>query len=446
METRTYKAETMRDALLMIQKELGPEAIVLSAREVPLGSAWNVWKRPGIELVAVLPDKNSPAVQTPARPTADADEAAGIEWVTDTPAPAPKTVREPARESAGWQPKRITREEARLANRPVEAPAPVQAPVRTASEEERRQATAALSAALAEIKAAQQAAPSAPALESEERAAPAEVKTAVVESEPAGLNKVRRALMAQEVDSAIIQRTLEITLEMANRAVLSDEEIARNYTMRLLEAELHSVAPALLANPRRVTCLVGASGSGKTSTAARLAVYYGKKMGRKVIWACADTLRTGAIGQARAYTDALGLPVRNIYAPNDLKLVLAESEPNDLILVDTPGYNPFREDQMVELGSLLTDLPERSIFMVAPANVKESDLNAVAGALSVFGIDGVIASKLDETFTYGSVYNFLRKAQLPLGYYTAGKETAGGLEMADPHRLVAGLFGKGWRQ
>jgi len=108
---KSFIAETMREALLMVQAELGPDAIVLSAREAPLGSPWNVWKRPGVEVVAMAPGE---------LPVKEASPAAG-EAATDAP---------PSQEKiSGWQPRRITREEARLANQPLRIPRTDASPV-----------------------------------------------------------------------------------------------------------------------------------------------------------------------------------------------------------------------------------------------------------------------------------------------------------------------------
>jgi flagellar biosynthesis protein FlhF len=81
---------------------------------------------------------------------------------------------------------------------------------------------------------------------------------------------------------------------------------------------------------------------------------------------------------------------------------------------------------------------------VAPATTKETDLFQASAALGMFNLDGLILTKLDETHTFGSLYNFARRNQIPLGFLTTGKEVARHLEVADPARLVAALFGRDW--
>ena len=399
---KSFIAETMREALLMVQAELGPDAIVLSAREAPLGSPWNVWKRPGVEVVAMAPGE---------LPVKEASPAAG-EAATDA-SPSQEKI-------SGWQPRRITREEARLANQASRVPR-----------------TEASTVKLSETpgKVDLPPAPSAPVDKEEE---PVEL--------PPALAALRRQLLAQEVDEAFVERTLQVALQGQSKSLVSTPETAQKNLARLLEAEVTHVVPSYLQNERRVVCVVGVSGGGKTSAVARMAMDYRQRLGKKVAWVCADTLRTGAIGEARAYTDALDLPLRLVYTPQDLSAALAGLDDVDLVVIDTPGYNPYREQEIVELGGLLSELPERALYLVVPANIKEGDLFCMSGALSVFGLDGVIVTKLDETSTYGGVYNFVRKSRLPLAYFTFGKAASAGLEAATSQRLVAALFGKGWNQ
>ena len=196
--------------------------------------------------------------------------------------------------------------------------------------------------------------------------------------------------------------------------------------------------------PNSVVCVVGASGSGKTSAVAKLAMFFKQNMNKSVTWVCADTVRMGAIAEAKAYTDALGLELKLVYTPQDLKEVLSAPQANELFLVDTPGYNPCSEREMVELGTLLSEMPGRCTYLAVPAIVKEADLFQLAASLGVFNLDGLILTKLDETHHFGGLYNFARKNQIPLGYFTTGRDTSRHLEVADPARLASALFGKAW--
>lgn len=437
METRTYKAGSMLEALQMVQNELGPDAIVLSAREASSG-VLGLLGRPGVEVVAMaganavanvnavtggllqqrqrvsnaVPRPNVPADGTaagPARPAVD-EERAQIEWVTG---PEPRRAQIPVYTPPGYFPPES----------------------KTAAQENARP----------DLRSA-----SGPTAEEKKPAAPVELKRL-----GPGTQKVRQDLLDQGVDAQLVERIFKVATEMITSGALNDADVCRKFVGKLLEAELKEVKNNAFTGGRRVICLVGAGGSGKTTTAAKLAFFYSQKLGRQVTWVCADTLRMGAIAEARAYCDALGLPLRLAYTPADLRAAIsgepAADQAAELVLVDTPGYNPFQEDQMVELGKLLSELrttPQLrstcSVYLTAAANVKESDLVRSAAALGIFGLDGLVLTRLDETSGFGSVYNFARKSQLPLGYFTAGRGADGPLQAASASRLVSALFGKGW--
>jgi flagellar biosynthesis protein FlhF len=179
---------------------------------------------------------------------------------------------------------------------------------------------------------------------------------------------------------------------------------------------------------------------------AKLALFFSQNLHKKVTWVCADTVRTGAVAETRAYTDALGPELKLVYTPADLKEILSNPQETDLFLVDTAGYNPCNEGQMIELGALLAEMPDRCTYLAAPATTKESDLFQTSAALGMFTIDGLIVTKLDETHSFGNVYNFARKNHFPLSFFTTGKEASRNLEVAEPARLVAALFGKEWNK
>ena len=64
-------------------------------------------------------------------------------------------------------------------------------------------------------------------------------------------------------------------------------------------------------------------------------------MGKKVVWISADTIRAGAIAETKAYADAIGVPLRLAYTPEDLTSLIRTNQDADLILVDTPRITSY---------------------------------------------------------------------------------------------------------
>lgn len=402
MATKTFKADSMLQTLQLVQAELGADAIVVSMREIPLGPSWNPWNKTSVEIIAAsadaVPDLSTSqpvpqAATSPASILRPSENKNGVEFVEEIP-------------QIEW----VTKPEKPV----VEKFTP----------------------------------PSTGAKADSKPATPNPVAKPQADDKylPPSLKKIQQQLISQDVDNTLIDGLLNVALETLSPGTLSDSEASKKSITQLLGAELRVQQGAGTYVSSNVICLIGASGSGKTSTIAKLALFFSQKLQKTVTWVCADTIRIGAIAESRAFTDALGLKLKLVYTPEDLKEIFQNREESDLFLVDTPGYNPCNESQITELGALLAELPKRCTYLVAPATTKETDLYQLSAALGIFNLDGLIITKLDETHTFGSVYNFARKNQLPLSFFTTGKETARNLEVSDPARLVAALFGKEWNK
>lgn len=409
MVTKTFKADSALETLKLVQTELGATAIVVSMREVPNGPSWNPWKNSAVEIVAAMPE--SPVSQAPAPVKASsapllrpAENKAGVEFIEEMP-------------EIEWD----IESDKKLAELRVQPPP--------------------------KLKLNLSAAKSTPLLAATVEQTP---KPTINVSDdkyvPAALKKIQQQLINQGVDDKLVDGLVNVALETLSPGTLADLETCKKSIVEFLAAELPVLSGAGNYVASHVVCVIGPSGSGKTSTIAKLALFYSQKLQKTITWVCADTVRSGAVAEARAYADALGLNLKLVYVPEDLKDVLSNAQQDDLFLVDTPGYNPCSETQMIELGALLAEMPRRNTYLVVPATTKEIDLFQIAASLGIFNLNGVIITKLDETHSFGSVYNFARKNQVPLGYFATGRDAANNWEVADPTRLVFALFGKEWNK
>jgi len=404
MITKTFKSDTTIKTLQLVQQELGPDAIVISMREVPFGPAWNPWKKKSVEIVAAstTPPPSQPEAK-PAAPVAASSIGKNISVETAEEMPDIEWVVESEKKTTAKRPAKL-----KLNLDPISASTPVTTP-----------------------------------------AIPSKIVKKPLTDEkylPASLKKIHQQLKNQGVDNVLIDGLISVALETLSPAILEDFETAKKYIAQLLGAELRVQQGAGRYVSSNVVCLVGASGSGKTSTIAKLALFFSQNLQKKITWVCADTVQMGSVAEARAYTDAMGFKLELVYTPEDIKEIISQPEANDLFLVDTPSYNPCNENQMTELGKLLAEIPKRCTYLVIPATTKEMDLVQAEASLGIFNLDGLIITKLDETHTFGNVYNFARKNPVPLGYYTVGREAARHLEVVDPARLVSALFGKEWNK
>jgi flagellar biosynthesis protein FlhF len=427
MTTKTFRADTLFEALQQVQTEFGPDAMVLSVREVPTGPAWQVWKHPGCEVIATtnseVAQKAKPSEPKPSPTVATrTDELPeGVEWIeeplaknqkgqraavrSDVQAPTPEKKPAQVKTAVPWMPPKLHQYDEELLSSPkFEDINEFDTPTNPVGQVENK--------------------------------GPAEKKL------PAPLQANLNFLRTSGLAPALLDRLASLCLDAASPSIVADEKRCRDYLKRQLEVLIRVIPQNQLDRPGKILCLVGASGSGKTSSCARLAAYYTRK-GKRVAWINTDTMRAGAVAEARSYAEALNIPLHQIYLPEDIPGQIA-SEPNaDLILVDTPGYNPYQEAQMAELGAFLTQIPGRTTYLLASATMKEADLDRCLSSVRIFSINGLLVTKLDETGSPASIYNFAQHSQIGMAFFSQGKQVINDFGPASCTGLVDELFRKG---
>lgn len=203
-------------------------------------------------------------------------------------------------------------------------------------------------------------------------------------------------------------------------------------------------------NGLSVILLVGVNGSGKTTTAGKLARIY-KNTGKKVIVAAADTFRAAAIDQLQAWAARSGIRVVAQKQGSDSAAVVfdaisaAKSSAADVLIVDTAGRLQSKHNLMEELGK---------IYRVVKREVGEDHIESIIVLDSVTGqnafrqaelfnevanLTGVILAKYDNTAKGGIVLSIADKLGLPIRYIGLG-ESAEDLKLFNAEDFVNALF------
>jgi flagellar biosynthesis protein FlhF len=253
------------------------------------------------------------------------------------------------------------------------------------------------------------------------------------------LEKLYQRLLSQGVETGLVQKVCQISADTLGYQAALDENRIMEHLRRQLEAYI-KVQREFTPKEHQVICVIGPSGAGKTSFCAKLAVRYQKVLKRSVAWICADTIRTGGINEAKSYTQAINLPLSVVYTPQELFDAVESFNDQDLVIVDTPACNPRKEDSLVEIGAFLSAIPNRITWVVVPATAKENDLIYTVAALNSFKPRALVATKMDETSSFGALYNLSLRSQLPFMYFTQGAQIMDDLLPAAGSRLVHALF------
>ncbi len=179
-----------------------------------------------------------------------------------------------------------------------------------------------------------------------------------------------------------------------------------------------------------VVALVGPTGSGKTTTAVKLAVHpeaYGA--GRPGLL-CLDTFRVAAVEQLGSYAEAAGLPMEVVYGSDELERSLHRLSACDAILVDTPGRAPGDRAAHTECARMLRRLAPDEVHLVLPAYLAREAAEHLVETYSTYGPTHLLASKLDETPDQAAAALMALRSRLRSRWVTDGQSVPTDLRSA----------------
>ncbi|MBI2322487.1 MAG: flagellar biosynthesis protein FlhF, partial [Chloroflexi bacterium] len=140
--------------------------------------------------------------------------------------------------------------------------------------------------------------------------------------------------------------------------------------------------------------------------------------------------------------DIISVPLDVAYAPEDLRALLAQHADKALVLIDTPGRSQHSTAQLAELRAYVRAAEPCEVLLTVAGNVRQRDLVDVAERFSRVSYDGLVATKLDETRTYGAPLNLAHHIGVPLTYLTTGQNVPQDLAVATAERFCDLLLGE----
>ncbi len=189
-----------------------------------------------------------------------------------------------------------------------------------------------------------------------------------------------------------------------------------------------------------IVSLVGPTGVGKTTTAAKIASLAILKHHLKVGLINLDNYKIAAFDQLGTYAKILNVPFRSVGDAQELNAAIQDFQALDLVLIDTTGRSQRDPGSLKEMQQLLAGIPGMATYLVLSATTRDNELYDMASRFGVFRPQGLVFSKLDEATTYGAVYNLSQKAKIPLVYFTTGQRVPEDFEEATRERMAALLL------
>lgn len=168
-----------------------------------------------------------------------------------------------------------------------------------------------------------------------------------------------------------------------------------------------------------IVVLTGPSGTGKTTTAIKMAAARAAQ-GARVGLITLDQHRIGAVAQLRVFADILRLPLEMAADATELADALERLADRDLIVVDTPGLSPRSAFQIHTLKSTLAALPAGRTLLALSATTKDEDLEEAVARYRGLGVDALVFTRTDESRRLGNVINLAVNTNLPVAYLSDG--------------------------
>jgi signal recognition particle subunit SRP54 len=268
-----------------------------------------------------------------------------------------------------------------------------------------------------------------------------------------GLREVRRVLLEADVNFQVAREFMKRVEEKALGERVLKSVSPGQQLVKVVHEELTAMlgekrSPLALAPiPPTVIMMVGLQGSGKTTTAGKIARKMKREMRQTRMVAC-DVYRPAAVEQLQTLGEQVGVPVYAEPGSKDVvgiarrALELAKTERDRVVIVDTAGRLQIDEELMDELRRLKEALGPHEILFVADGMIGQESVNVAKGFDDALDISGVVLTKMDGDARGGAALSIYGVTRKPIKFLGVG-EKLDGLEEFHPERMAGRILQQG---
>ncbi|MBI5194311.1 MAG: flagellar biosynthesis protein FlhF [Nitrospirae bacterium] len=401
MQIKKYEAVDMQEALKLIKRDLGPDAVILSTREIKKGNGiFGMFSRQVVEVTA-------------ARDYSEKVKDKAIAAYSPLTHPSPPFINVGEGKGEGLSEdllkEEINRIKADFGATPVELrevkteigvlKSYVQELLRTGEDEQ-------------------------------------------LKGLPDKLVIFYRKLVSEGIDVTLSGRIVRILDSKLSEEQKNNFEQINRLGYELIQKQVKVSGPVYnIEKGQKIAVFVGPTGVGKTTTIAKIAAKYTLVDKKKVALVTFDTFRIGAIEQLKIYAKIIGLPVDVVLTPDELPEVVEKRRDADIILIDTAGRNHKDRDYIKEIKAMWSHRLKPDCYLVLASTSSNEVLTDVINRFREIPVSGLLFTKLDEAEKFGIIFNAMIKAQKPLSYFTTGQRVPEDIEPAEAQRLSRLILG-----
>ena len=267
------------------------------------------------------------------------------------------------------------------------------------------------------------------------------------------LREVKLALLEADVNYKIVKEFINTIQEKALGQDVLKSLTPGQQVIKIVKDELVDLLGGteskinFTPNPPTIIMLVGLQGSGKTTTAGKLANLL-RKQGKKPLLVACDIYRPAAIKQLQVVGNQLNIPVFSNESSKDVvhiakqALNVAISKMNDVVILDTAGRLHIDEELMQELRNLKSNVKPHEILLVVDSMTGQDAVNVATSFSENVGIDGVILTKLDGDTRGGAALSVKKVTGKPIKFAATGEKLSD-IETFYPERMASRILGMG---
>ena len=267
------------------------------------------------------------------------------------------------------------------------------------------------------------------------------------------LREVKLALLEADVNYKIVKEFISTIQEKALGQDVLKSLTPGQQVVKIVKDELVELLGTTESkinfspNPPTIIMLVGLQGSGKTTTAGKLANLL-RKQGKKPLLVACDVYRPAAIKQLQVVGGQLGIPVfanensKDVVHIAKQALNIANSKLNDVVILDTAGRLHIDEELMNELKNVKANVHPHEILLIVDSMTGQDAVNVAESFNEALGIDGVVLTKLDGDTRGGAALSVKKVTGKPIKFAGTGEKLSE-LEVFYPDRMASRILGMG---
>ncbi|MDR3541232.1 MAG: signal recognition particle protein [Desulfosporosinus sp.] len=266
------------------------------------------------------------------------------------------------------------------------------------------------------------------------------------------MREVRVALLEADVNYKVVKDFVAKVKERSIGQEVLESLSPAQYVIKIVHEEMielmgGATGKILIASkPPTVILLIGLQGAGKTTHAAKLANML-KKQGKHPLMVACDIYRPAAIKQLQVLGEQLKVPVFSMgqIAPVEIakaSIKHANSNGQDVIIIDTAGRLHINEELMTELRDIKSAVKPHEILLVVDAMTGQDAVNVAESFHRELGLDGVILTKLDGDTRGGAALSIKAVTGCTVKFAGTG-EKMDALESFHPDRMASRILGMG---